>query len=525
MKKVVLVLAVLVLMAWAFHNKFVCDDAFISFRYADNLVRGKGLVFNEGERIEGYTNFLWVLLMAGGVRLGFDPVVFSQALGLVAFTGCLLLTYRMATKVLGSEWLGLVAVVLLGTSYTFSSFATGGLETSLQACLLTGSVALTIGAKEWTPRRLVTLSLLLAAAVLTRPDSVLFVGVLFPVVGFCLLRERSDKQRVWEIVALVVPFLLIMATWLAWKVGYYGNIFPNTFYAKAAGSSSVKLGWRYVLLFARTYSLWPFVLLGFAALPAIVKRQPMVLLLFALTMVWVAYVVWVGGDFMEFRFMVPVLPLIMTLIAWLTTKFVSQKGVQIALVAMVVLGSLNHRVTYGSLIEAGPIEPIKDLHGHVWKKGEGWATIGRKLAQIFGPNSDVVIATTAAGVIPFYSGLATVDMLGLTDAWVARHGIDLSGMEWPGHRRMAPLEYLVQRQVNLVLGNPKVRRAESPEVSAYCGDLSPVTLVREPAPQGTAVVEIPLHQERVLVVLYLTPSSEVDEAIKREGWRVYNCQD
>ena len=54
--------------AAAIQRAWVCDDAFISFRCADHLVRGLGLVFNPGERVEGYTNFLWAVWVAAGMR-------------------------------------------------------------------------------------------------------------------------------------------------------------------------------------------------------------------------------------------------------------------------------------------------------------------------------------------------------------------------------------------------------------------------------------------------------------------------
>ena len=61
----------LVALAWG--RRFVVDDAFISFRYAEHLAMGHGLVWNPGEHVEGYTNFLWTLLMTlphvGVVRL------------------------------------------------------------------------------------------------------------------------------------------------------------------------------------------------------------------------------------------------------------------------------------------------------------------------------------------------------------------------------------------------------------------------------------------------------------------------
>ena len=61
----------------AFDLRWVSDDAFISFRYAENLVQGLGLVFNEGERVEGFTNFSWTLVTALAMRVGVDPVLFT----------------------------------------------------------------------------------------------------------------------------------------------------------------------------------------------------------------------------------------------------------------------------------------------------------------------------------------------------------------------------------------------------------------------------------------------------------------
>ena len=79
--------------AHAISLDFLLDDAFISFRYAQNLVEGHGLVFNPGgpgEPVEGYTNFLWVLLMAAGMVVGIEPELLSRVLGLACFAAGLL---------------------------------------------------------------------------------------------------------------------------------------------------------------------------------------------------------------------------------------------------------------------------------------------------------------------------------------------------------------------------------------------------------------------------------------------------
>src|SRR5262249_45093435 len=68
---------------WA-RSPVVYDDAYISYRYADNLVRGHGLVFNPGERVEGYSNFLWVMLAAGATAAAADPLTATRAVGVLA---------------------------------------------------------------------------------------------------------------------------------------------------------------------------------------------------------------------------------------------------------------------------------------------------------------------------------------------------------------------------------------------------------------------------------------------------------
>src|SRR5436189_992982 len=82
------------------------DDAFISFRYAQNLAEGNGLVFNPGERVEGYTNFLWVLLLAAGDVLGAAPDVAAHGWSLLATVGlwALVAWYAWRAWAPGERW-------------------------------------------------------------------------------------------------------------------------------------------------------------------------------------------------------------------------------------------------------------------------------------------------------------------------------------------------------------------------------------------------------------------------------------
>src|SRR5690606_9328035 len=88
---------------YAWSLRWIGDDAFISFRYARNLAEGEGLVFNQGARVEGYTNFLWTVLLAGFIALGLDPAQVSIVLRIGSLAGSCLLAARLVRGVLPRE--------------------------------------------------------------------------------------------------------------------------------------------------------------------------------------------------------------------------------------------------------------------------------------------------------------------------------------------------------------------------------------------------------------------------------------
>ncbi|MCZ7628097.1 MAG: hypothetical protein M5U19_02940 [Microthrixaceae bacterium] len=130
------------------------------------------------------------------------------------------------------------------------------------------------------------------------------------------------------------------------------------------------------------------------------------------------------------------------------------------------------------------------------------------------------------GVISYFSDLETIDMLGLTDAEVARNGDDAQ-MYYPGHVKMATPAYLESRGVDLIVGQPGPTRDPqhydgyrlSQLVSVY-----PVTDLRE-LPEDAVVVELPATTtadgvDIVWPTIYLGGNERVDDAIERNGWVV-----
>ena len=108
------------------------DDAFISFRYAENFAAGHGLVFNPGERVEGYTTFLWVLILAAGKAIGLRVIPLSQILGALFTLGTVLLllfAHRFSSRISASG--ALLAALFLGTCGAFTPWPSSGMEVSL----------------------------------------------------------------------------------------------------------------------------------------------------------------------------------------------------------------------------------------------------------------------------------------------------------------------------------------------------------------------------------------------------------
>ncbi|MBI4548693.1 MAG: hypothetical protein HY707_11975 [Ignavibacteriae bacterium] len=514
----ILVIFGLILLAWS--HRFIQDDAFISFRYAQNLIEGYGLVWNPNERIEGYTNFLWTLLMSFGISIGIDPVSFSYTLGLIFFILTLTFTYKTSYLLMTSRVAGVITVILLGTNYTFSSFATGGLETQMQASLFIASCFFVLEGwilKSWTTTRIALLSGLITLTLLTRLDSAILSIVIVSIPVITIFRGHTVwASRMKLLFMLTAPILIVVGGWFFWKLSYYGDILPNSFYIKVATETSITRGLNYLYLFTLSYLLFPFPFIWIAAVKELFKKSNLQIVILCLIFtLWLSYVVKIGGDFMEFRFLVPSLPLFFIVLGWLIFQYIKRTALQVALVVLIPIGSFYHGSTFKYNIEDG-IEDIRQLHGHLINPYENWIGIGKVLGKMFKDDTSLVIGTTAAGAIPYYSGLKTIDMLGVNDRWIADSGYFIGFV--PGHQRIAPFEYLLKRKVNLVISHPLVLKRTSRVQHIPLLPKNPGDDLSE-----TQIMEIPLDTEYKFVVLYLAQSAVVDSAIKMYNWKAYKA--
>jgi arabinofuranosyltransferase len=541
-------MAPLVALAWV--NRNLVDDAFIMFRYSEHFARGQGLVWNAGDRVEGYTNFLCTLAVGLAMRAGLEPIAFSYALNLTSFTIALGLFWFVAARALGSRWHALVAVLLLGTNFTFSSAGTQGLGTHMQTSALLGAAALLVPLGTARGRRALGLwaafSLVAAIAVLVRMDSILPLAVLGVVAAVWIVRPADPAEPlVPRLAALLLPGGLLVGAWLAWRVGFYGSIVPNTFVVKVASIGATVAGLFYLYQFVLAYLLVPHVAIAAVAVGRLRPREEwLVAVSYAIVLVWCAYVVRIGGDFIEFRFMAPVLPYLLLAIYWSLLHLAPAPALRWTLLALVAIGNVHRQVAFGRTIAPNyvyePTLAIVTVPAATADQPTLWSQIetGRYLGRVFDHDPTVTLAIGASGVIPFYAKLGFVDIAGLNDAWVAHHGTPIRfqryvGGMWPAHVRLATLAYLRERGVHLFVGAGSLTREDYAHAVRSLGDLFFLMFDRDaefagafrftPAdlPADALVVEIPVRKGYALLGLYLTRSPRIDAVIAAHGWRTY----
>jgi hypothetical protein len=223
-----LVIAGLLLAILVIHfYDFTVDDAFITFRYARNFAAGDGLVFNIGERVEGYTNFLWLILLSLFIKFGLDPVVAAKMLGIIfAFLAILMLWSISRILLRDRPWLKNIPLLLLAASPSYAIYAVSGLETMLFCFLLLLAFRLFIY-EEANINRIQISWAALFLLTLTRPEGFLFF-VLFALLKFL---PGKDFKR---LLICSIPYLILLVLYLGWKIYYFGEVCRTLFMQKQA---------------------------------------------------------------------------------------------------------------------------------------------------------------------------------------------------------------------------------------------------------------------------------------------------
>ncbi len=424
------------------------DDTYIGLRYSRNFSSGEGFVYNSGERVEGYTNFLWIVIGTVPFLLEINPIVYIRIVGIL-------------TAILATIASGKLAFVVSGKSrfaFVFGSFifacipfamgeAAMGLETLLFLFFVLYAFSSYIAEIQDSGRGGSCSGVLLALAYLTRPEGLAVALLLATVDLLRWLRMENQKWMGRQLFERWSVFGLIAVSHIIFRLVYYNDIVPNTYHAKVGGGiSSLGRGIRYLkqyisdailLIVAAVFSIILLLKKG----RELQRKVAFIAILFLV--VNLSYVVYIGGDFKPtHRFFV--LPSgIMAGIAgaglsYALTLF-KRKSVQVFIIAFLILTAAQLYLS-GSGVRQFASWRRSVLPVHI--------EAGRWLAANY-PDS-TLIATGNAGVIPFESGLPCIDMHGLCDRQIALRPIAEMGMGLPGHEKGDGL-YVLSRRPDIIL--------------------------------------------------------------------------
>ncbi len=443
---------------------WVSEDCFITFRYVANTIAGHGPVFNVGEYVQGYTHPLWFVALLLGNTIVPDLIYLATGLSLILTAATQLLMAHTLLRLGGRSLHGGLATLLFAllcvSSGAWLSFQTSGLENPATHFLLVALASELILRQFERP---FAVTLLGALLVVNRPDTAVF----YLPIAVSLLLSMRDARTIRAVLLGATPLI----AWLTFALLYYGNLVPNTAYAKVGTLPT----WRDGVAQGLTYlgdwiSHEPFPV-GAAALLLILgtlRAKTLAVRVFAAG-VWLqlAYVIWVGGDFMRGRFLLPIFVAslalgLSSLVSWMRERNASTLTtaglLAVALIAL-PFAPAPAKTSGFALPASGIVDERLYYPGyHIAKYREtgrirnpylslAFADELRAYSEICGR---ITVHARNPGTLGYLAGpnVQVIDLLGLTDAYIAHLPKDRLIVERPriGHPdKFIPLSYLAGR--------------------------------------------------------------------------------
>jgi len=388
-------------------RSYAADDSFITFRYARNLARGLGVVWNPGEPpVEGYSNFLWMLLASAALKLGIDPLVAARTVAILCYGGSLVAVRALAIRAGASRGHANLAMLAFAAVPAFAYWAVSGLETlSVVLLSLLYLLALTV---ESDARTLPWRSALVAdLLLLSRPDTPLLI--VLAVLPLLVPFDRARRAWLLRLVLLAAP---IAALYLGWKWLTFHRLFANTVTAKLHLFAGL---WLVTSFFAYAFPL----IVALVATRARGERpleRPLVLQVLGVTAGFSLGLLNAASQVGHYyRFFLPVLAPMLATVPLLADRWAqaTERGRQIAAVVC-TLAALYAMSGLYDMAEYANTEARALQRAHV--------EVALMLRRNFTP--DRLLAASDCGVMPYVSEMRTIDIWGLTDRRIAEHGFD-----------------------------------------------------------------------------------------------------
>jgi arabinofuranosyltransferase len=433
-KEILLFLLVWCLYAFLVYRFWsVYDDAFISFRYARNLAEGHGLRYNLGSHVpvEGYSNFLWVLLLALVGGFHWDVVFWAPFVSFLSGSLLLWLVWRACLDQLNFDLpIAFMATLFLATFPPYALWSSGGLATlPFALCFFLTFNFLILYENHYWGLRAGLAGLIVA---LLRVEGIawcLFLALCAVISG---ARTRKSFWRQLGVFALIV--LVGVAIHWVWRYSYYGDLIPNTVRAKGELSGWTLLrGTNYVIVFFLTF-LSPFLAVPGSVYLLKTERRGLAVPVILAFWATIGYAILVGGDFMAMgRFLVPALPCLALMVGvllqglWrrLPTKrhlVVTALAIGFVLVGLLPLWNIHFvpkavRSAFHFRHNTEVFLSEMEQWTAMTRRSSTWKVLGKALAEYAQEGDSLVIGPL--GHVGYYSNLYLYDCYGLVNREVA----------------------------------------------------------------------------------------------------------
>ncbi len=447
---------VMALTVWFLTRHFYHDDSYISLRYAQSLIDGNGFVFNPGERVEGYTNFLHIIFIAMLGSTGMDLVAASREISFAAFFGLIIICcwytgqwpWRKDRPADSRSLSGALAISLAGSSLPLLAWCSGGLETNLFAFFLCAGCCLTLHMLQGKGLNdtAVGAGIAFALATLTRPEGLMLFGFSFAFLCAAHLFGRGRYAITGTHLGLMLLcYLVVIVPYSYWRFSYFGDVLPNTYYAKYYGINPALIhasGMFYLI----QYLFMPPLLVVFAAVMLVIaavktRLNTSVAYLACFALAFCVYIISIGGDHMGyFRFMAPLVPVLALLIYHICLLFIDigkERMLRDIVASLLFFSVFQAGLIMDKGLSTGALSgrAVSDYVNMKWPKGS-------------------TIAINPAGALPYYAyHYRYIDMLGLNDKTIARRVIPellVDGQRAVGHAK-GDGAYVLSRQPDYII--------------------------------------------------------------------------
>ncbi|MBI5679786.1 MAG: hypothetical protein HZC47_02685 [Methanobacterium sp.] len=420
--------------------KFTVDDAYITFRYALHLAQGFGIVWNVGESpVEGYSNFLWVIIASVLIKLNMDPVLFTKIIGIGALIGTLYIYWKIATEVFHDKKLYsaafAIAAALLLINPATAIHTVSGLETmpyTLFVLILSYLSYKLI--KSFNKQTLYFFAFISLICSILRPEGMLISMGLFILIYFMVInKNKVDESKIKTILPFILVYLFPIAIYMAFRMYYFNEIFPLPFLVKTVTNGSIGSG-IYKLSEAIKYiaPLLIVILIAFINRiepifydrEGIYKRLRVILITMATTIIFADIIYVFSSLYMNYaqRFYYPSFVLIyiltgislVVLLHEMKNSFKIENLKQLSkyagflIVFLLLMSNLGFVSDYSYLNNCSERFPVS------------YVSLGTELNEFSDLN--LTFASIDSGSLPYFSNWNQIDMAGLNDKFIAKNG-------------------------------------------------------------------------------------------------------